>query len=115
MGIRTEVVGQIAFDVTELAIEPDEEVDGPRRRIIDGLVHKQLQSPYPRQRPEPQLQHTGPVDSGQWRVPMHPAPELVEAQTSISRVACQPERSPEWQPVLMAIQFPDDLVIAAVG
>ena len=79
MGVGAEVVGQMTFDVREVEIEPEEQVDRPRKLLAapaGGLraVHKQTQCPDPRQRAERQLQHAGPVDADAGRVGVEPVP-----------------------------------------
>ena len=49
----------------------------------------------------------------QRRVRVEPARQLEHEPIAISGVARQPERAAERQPVLMPIQLPDDLVVAA--
>ena len=69
--------------------------------------------PEPRQRSQRDFEHARPVDAGKRRVRAKPRSELRKKTLAVSALAGQPESPAQHQPVLMAIQFPDDLVIAA--
>ena len=103
----------------ELTIERDEQVDEPRRsspasfRLQPDVLDEEVDRPQPRERPEPELEHARPVDADERRVRVEPARELREQRGRDSGVAGQPEGAAEREPVLMPIQLPDDLVIAA--
>ena len=115
MGVRAEVVRQVALDVRELAVEGEEQVDRPRQPVVDRRIDEEIDRPEPGQRPNAELEHARPVDPDERRIRVKPACELLEARGAIPAIARQPERPAELRPVLMPIQFPDDLVIAARG
>ena len=86
MGIGAEVSREIHGDVTELAVEPDEQVDQPRRVVPFGAVAEELERPRPRERAKGQFQHAGPVDPAQWWVRTEPVLELCDKREPISRI-----------------------------
>ena len=102
-------------NVIELPIEAEEQIDEPRR--ILPLVERggQMQRPDPGDRAEPELQHAAPVDPTQRRIGLQPALQLGGDNVYVAAVSCQPRRPAERKPVLMAIELPDDLVIANLG
>jgi hypothetical protein len=113
MGIRAEVIREVVLDVRELPIEADEQVDEPGRLVVRGIRGEELDGPGPGHRPEGRFQHAGPVDAAFGRVRLDPAFELGDEDVAIAAVAGQPERASERAPVLMPVQLPDDLVVAA--
>src|SRR5262252_10995441 len=103
MRIRAEVIGQMAFDVFELAIQSDEKIDGPRVCLgFFAAVREEMECPYPGESTQRQFEHAGPVDPDEWRIGRHPALELADHALFVRRIAGQPERAPERQPVLMS-------------
>src|SRR5207248_792441 len=111
--VRAEVVREIALDVRELPIERENEVDRPGQTIVDRGIREKVQCPEPRQRAKAELEHACPVDADERRVGVEPARELFDHRRAIAAIAGQPPRATELFPVLVAIQLPDDLVVAA--
>ena len=71
-----------------------------------------MEAPDPGERPEPEFEHARPVDADERRVACQPAREFLAEALCIFPVASEPRGTSEHQPVLMAVLFPDDLVIA---
>ena len=111
--VGAEVIRQIPLDVRQLSIERDQQIDQPRPRVVGVGVGEQVDRPEPGNRSECHFEHAGPVDADQRRVGISPAGEFREEPRAIPRVARQPVGPSERDPVLMTVQLPDDLVIAA--
>src|SRR5688572_24070411 len=56
-----------------------------------------------------------PVDAGKRLVVPQPAFELAADSVGVAGITRQPERASKLQPVLMAVQLPNDLVVADLG
>src|SRR4029079_2257367 len=113
MGIRTEVARKMAGDVGELRIQSEQHIDQPRR--ITGLViecDEEMEAPEPRYRTNSKFEHARTVGARKRRIGVKPAGEVSSERVTVSAVARQPGGSPELQPSLMPVYFPDHLVIA---
>src|SRR2546430_13401546 len=69
--------------------------------------------PDPRKRAQRELEHARPVDADERWIVGEPAFEIAQPGSAIFRIAGEPRGAPEDEPVLMAVQLPDDFVIAA--
>src|SRR5205823_13548058 len=76
---------------------------------------EELDRPHPRDRAKGELQHAGPVDACERRVRGNPALQLANEDIPIAYVSREPAGAPERNPVLVAIDFPDHLVVTARG
>ena len=115
MRVRTEVVRQVALDVRQLTVDAEQQIDRPRRRVFAVGIDEEVKRPQPRQGSQRELEHARPVHAEQGRIAFEPARELVETMVSVLRLTSQPVRAAQHQPVLVPIQLPDDLVVAAGG
>jgi hypothetical protein len=113
MRVGAEVQRQVVDDVCELPVDGDQEIDEPRRAILLAPVAEELEAPRPRDAAERELQHAGPVDAVQRRIGGEPALQLAHEHGAIRGVAGQPPGTSERDPMLMSVELPDDLVIAA--
>src|ERR1043165_690332 len=71
-----------------------------------------MNCPEPRDRAEGDFETTGPVDAELRRVGVHPRFEMGDADARVTFVAGQPVSLDQGLEVLMAIQLPDDLLVA---
>src|SRR4051812_20766178 len=113
MGVRAEVVRQVPFDVSQLTIDAEQQIDDPRLDPEVVRVDEELQRPNPGQRSKRELEHARPVDPDQRWICLHPARQFGNEPIAVFRLAGQPPGAAEHHPVLMPIQSPDDLVVAA--
>lgn len=111
--VRAEVIRQVVLDVRELPIERDQQIHQPWRLVGRRIGGEQFHGPRPRQSPKRRLEHAGPVDTVFGRIRLDPALELGDEGVTIPALAREPVRTPECAPVLVPVQLPDDLVIAA--
>src|SRR2546423_8701438 len=72
-----------------------------------------MNRPDPRKRAQRELEHARPVDADERWIVGEPAFEIAQPGSAIFRIAGEPRGAPEDEPVLMAVQLPDDFVIAA--
>ena len=117
MGVGAEVVGEVTLDMRQLPIDRDQHVYQPRAgtsnaRLPTPNSQQGVQRPGPGECTEGDLEHARPVDANEWRIRGKPAFELIDDRPRVARLACQPRRPAKLHPVLMAIQLPDDLVVA---
>src|SRR5439155_19800865 len=114
MPVRAEVVREIALDMSELAVDSQQDVDRPGGGVVERRLDEELERPDPGQRAKPELEHARPIDAREGRILMQPVFQLRQALASISLDAGQPECATERQPVLAPIALPDHLVISAL-
>ena len=115
MGVGAEVVRQVVLDVRELPVEAQQQIDDPRSLVAGSRFDEQVQRPHPGDRSQCELEHARPVDTGQRRVRVDPACKFRQEPIAIASAVGQPPRAPKHKPVLMPVQLPDDLVVAATG
>ena len=99
-------------NVFELAMERDEQIGRPPGAIELGERGKEMQCPDPRDAAKPELEHACPVHPCQGWICIEPAPKLAGNGQCVTRLVSEPRRAAEREPVLVAIQLPDDFVVA---
>src|SRR6516165_6911720 len=85
------------------------------KTLSEGRRHFRTQKmpyPYPRQRSKPNLKRTSPVDSTLKRVVVPPVFKLADNRFEVPRVRRRQECLRQQHQVLMAVDLPNDLVIA---
>lgn len=114
MGVRAEIARQMPLDMLKLRLESQKEIEEPGtiRVWIVFERYEEVERPYPGDRTKRELQHACPINAQERRIAVEPALQLSTECRCVSRIAGQPSRASEHQPVLMTIQFPYDLVIA---
>ena len=113
VSVRAEVVRQVLFDLRQLRVDAEEHIDRPGFLDPVRVRKEEIQCPQPRDRSQRELQHTRPVDADQRRVVGEPAGQLLLKPIAVTGVVGQPACAPQREPMLMTIQLPDDLVVAA--
>ena len=78
-------------------------------------LDEKMKGPEPRQRAKRDFQHARPVDAVERRIGVEASSRALREHDRGIAFAGQPERAAQHEPVLMAIELPDDLVIAARG
>ena len=111
--IRTEVEREVPLDLRELSLQPEQEIQGPDAVGELAEAEREMQRPNPGNASKCELEHASPVDARERRIGAHPIRQFVDAGRGIMRFARQPRCTPKCEPMLVAIEFPDDLVIAA--
>src|SRR4029079_19811803 len=109
MRVRRKVMREVLFNGGQLPLEREEAARGRKRPASAG---EEVNRHRPRDGPETNLEHAGPVDTRPRWIPLQPAFHLIDDGLRIARVTGEPLRTAKLQPVLMPIQLPDDLVIA---
>ena len=98
VSVGAEVVRQVAFDLPQLSVDAEQQIDDPG--LLDPVVagDEKIQRPQPRQNPQRQLQHAGPVDPDERRIGGQPTGKLLLEPITVTRVARQPAGTPQHEP-----------------
>ena len=115
MRVRAEVVREVALDVRQLAIEREQQIDEPRRvrRRCRRLPAKKCSAQIHDSERNASSSMLAQLMPDERRVRVEPARRARRRTDRDTSLAGQPERAAERQPVLVAVQLPDDLVVAA--
>src|SRR4029079_1349886 len=102
--------------MVERVVETEQQIEKPRSIRASAMSvrldgEEKMQAPDPGERPKPEFEHARPVDADQRRIVSQPAREFLSKAIGIPAVGGQPGGTSQHQPVLMAIEFPNDLVI----
>ena len=79
MGVRAEVVGQVVFDVRQLAVERERAGRRATALVVGRIVGEEVAAPTATRASGTELQHARPVDAGERRIGVEPARELGES------------------------------------
>src|ERR1043165_677879 len=106
MRVRTEIEREIVFDVRQLSIERDEQLRKPRK-IGVAIGGEELHRPRPRETPEAELQHAGPVDALERRIDADPVAQVRDERLPVPRLAREPRRDSQRDEILVTVDLPD--------
>src|ERR1019366_4058583 len=109
MRVRREVDRQVVFKMQPVAVEFGEKTLAER---CGHLLAQQMPDPYPRQRPEPDLERTGPVYAALKLVLRPPVLQLADHCVEVLDSPGDHESLRQLDKMLMPVDLPDQLVFS---
>ena len=111
VSVGREIRRQIAFDISSMRLQSEKKIRLEGSRKVRA-VSEQIPNPEPGQAAECHFERAGPVDAERIRIRLLPRMPLVDEFIGIDAIAGQEPSFGQRDQMLVAVQFPDDFVIA---